>query len=115
LLALFNPTNPSNKVLLNRVRAQAESLGIKVPDFAVSTPEELNTAFVSIAVQRPQALLVIPDAGWTWVRVSRLWPSKIAFRSSPPIRIVPASAVWSVRHFPAGCLPSLGVLREEGS
>jgi ABC-type uncharacterized transport system substrate-binding protein len=63
IAALLNPTNPSNKVFLNRVRAQAESLGIKVQDFAVSTPEELNTAFVSIAAQRPQALLVIPDAG----------------------------------------------------
>jgi hypothetical protein len=82
-------------VFLNRVRAQAESLGIKVQDFAVNTPEELNTAFVSIAAQRPQACRsYLMPVLWTWVRVSRLWPSKIA------------SAVWSVRHFPAGRLLS---------
>jgi len=82
----------------------------------VSTPEELNTAFVSIAVQRPQALLVIPDAGTLdlGARIAAL-ALENRIRSSPPIRILPASAVWSVRHFLAGRLPSLGVLREEGS
>ena len=62
IAALFNPTNPSNEVFLNRVRVQAVPLGITVRDFAVNTPEELNTAFGTIAAQRPDALLVIPDA-----------------------------------------------------
>jgi putative ABC transport system substrate-binding protein len=46
----------------HRGRVQAVPLGIMVQDFAVNTPEELNTAFGTIAAQRPQALLVIPDA-----------------------------------------------------
>ena len=62
IAALFNPTNPSNEVFLNRVRVQAVPLGITVQDFAVNTPDELNTAFGKIAAQRPDALLVIPDA-----------------------------------------------------
>jgi putative ABC transport system substrate-binding protein len=62
IAALFNPTNPSNEVFLNRVRVQAIPLGITVQDFAVNTPDELNTAFGKIAAQRPDALLVIPDA-----------------------------------------------------
>jgi putative ABC transport system substrate-binding protein len=62
IAALFNPTNPSNEVFLNRVRAQAAPLGITVRDFAVNTPEELDTALGAIAAQRPDALLVIPDA-----------------------------------------------------
>jgi putative ABC transport system substrate-binding protein len=62
IAALLNPTNPSNEVFLNRVRVQAVPLGITVRDFAVNTPEELDTAFGTIAIQRPDALLVIPDA-----------------------------------------------------
>lgn len=60
--ALYNPTNPSNVVFLNRVRTQAAPLGIVISDFAVNTPDELNAAFRTIAAQRSQALLVIPDA-----------------------------------------------------
>lgn len=60
--ALYNPTNPSNMVFLNRVRTQAAPLGIVISDFAVNTPDELNAAFRTIAAQGSQALLVIPDA-----------------------------------------------------
>jgi putative ABC transport system substrate-binding protein len=62
IAALFNPTNPSNGVFLNRVRGLAVPLSITVKDFAVNTPEELNAAFSAMAAQRPDALLVIPDA-----------------------------------------------------
>jgi putative ABC transport system substrate-binding protein len=62
LAVLFNPANPSNAVFLNNVRVQAGPLGIKVQDFAVSAPGELNAAFDAIAVRRPDAVLIIPDA-----------------------------------------------------
>ena len=62
IAVLFNPTNPSNGLLLDSVRVQAAPRGITVRDFAVNTPDELNTAFGTIAIQRPDALLVIPDA-----------------------------------------------------
>ena len=59
---LFNPNNPSNKVFLDSVRVQCLPLGIVVKDFAMSSPDELNTVFGAIVAQRPDALLVIPDA-----------------------------------------------------
>ena len=62
IAGLFNPANPSNAVFLDSVRVQAAPLGIKVQDFAVNMPGELNTAFDAIAAQRPDALMVIPDA-----------------------------------------------------
>jgi putative ABC transport system substrate-binding protein len=62
IAVLFNPANPSNVVFLDRVRALADPLGIKVGDFAVNMPGELNPAFDAIALQRPDAIVVIPDA-----------------------------------------------------
>ena len=62
IAVLFNPANPSNAVFLDKVRVEASPLGIKVQDFSVKTPGELDTAFDAIAVQRPDAVLVIPDA-----------------------------------------------------
>jgi putative tryptophan/tyrosine transport system substrate-binding protein len=62
IAALFNPTNPSNLSILDNVRVQAARRGITVRDFAVNTPDELNAAFRTIPTQRPDALLVIPDA-----------------------------------------------------
>jgi putative tryptophan/tyrosine transport system substrate-binding protein len=60
--ALFNPANPSNLVFLDKVRVQASPLGIKVQDFALKAPGELDAAFDAIASQRADAVLVIPDA-----------------------------------------------------
>src|SRR5262249_53935905 len=48
IAALFNPTNPSNAVYLNSIRTQAASLSITIHDYAVNTPNELNTAFGKI-------------------------------------------------------------------
>jgi putative ABC transport system substrate-binding protein len=62
IAALFNPTNPSNVPILENVRVQAATRGITVRDFAVKTPDELDGAFRTLAIQRPDALLVIPDA-----------------------------------------------------
>lgn len=63
IAVLFNPTNPSNNIFLERVRFHAVSFGITAQSFAVKSPEELNAAFSAIVEQHPQALLVIPDAG----------------------------------------------------
>jgi putative ABC transport system substrate-binding protein len=60
---LFNPANPSNKVFLEHLRVQAGPLAINIQDFALNTPDELNGVFDAMAAQRPDALLVIPDAG----------------------------------------------------
>ncbi len=74
IAALFNPANPSNQVYVDNVRVQAAPLGIAVQGFALNTPDELNTVFGTIAAQRPDALLVIPDAATTdlGVRIAAL-------------------------------------------
>jgi putative ABC transport system substrate-binding protein len=62
IAVLSNPANPANPLYVESTRVQAASLGITVEDFAVKTPDELNTVFGAIAAKRPDALLVIPDA-----------------------------------------------------
>ena len=62
IAVLFNPANPSNPLYVESARVQAAPLGISVQDFAMNTPDELNTVFGAIAAKRPDALLVIPDA-----------------------------------------------------
>jgi len=63
IAVLYNPTNPSNEVFRKNVRTQSSPLGITVQDFAVNTPDELSTALDAIGALRPDALLIIPDAG----------------------------------------------------
>lgn len=62
IAVLFNPANPSNPLYLESARIQAERLGIAVKDYAIKSPSELDSTFGAIATQRPDALLVIPDA-----------------------------------------------------
>jgi putative ABC transport system substrate-binding protein len=62
MAVLSNPTNPSNVMILDRVRVQGAPRGITVQDFEVNTPDELDAALRTIATQRPDALLVMPDA-----------------------------------------------------
>ena len=63
IAVLFNPSNPSNPVFLDNVRAQTTPLAIAVKDFALRRPDELNPTFIAIEAQRPDALLIVPDAG----------------------------------------------------
>jgi putative ABC transport system substrate-binding protein len=62
IAVLFNPANPSNPVYADNVRVQAAPLGIAVQGFELKTPDELNTVFGTMVAQRPNAVLVIPDA-----------------------------------------------------
>ena len=62
IAVLFNPANPSNPVYADSVRVQAAPLGIAVQSFALKTPDELNSVFGTMVAQRPNAVLVIPDA-----------------------------------------------------
>jgi putative ABC transport system substrate-binding protein len=59
---LFNPANPSNPLYLEGARVQAALFGIAVKDYAIRSPSELDSTFGAIAAQRPDGLLVIPDA-----------------------------------------------------
>ena len=102
--AIFNPTNPSNEVFLNRVRNLAVPLGMTVKGFAVSAPDELSAAFNSIAAQRLHALLVIPDAA-TLDLATRI--AALALKHRVPVVSTDADLTR------AGGLLSYGVSRRE--
>ena len=59
---LINPGNPSHPKLGKQVRAAALRFGIETRAFEAATPAALDAAFVAIAKQRPDALVVLRDA-----------------------------------------------------
>jgi putative ABC transport system substrate-binding protein len=59
---LYNPTNASNTAYFENVRVHAVPRGNTFQGFALSTPDKLEPTFIAIAENRPDVLLVIPDA-----------------------------------------------------
>jgi len=57
---LFNPANPSNRVMIEKIR-QGSGAGATIRSFEFK-PGALDSTFDQIARQRPDALLVINDA-----------------------------------------------------
>jgi ABC-type uncharacterized transport system substrate-binding protein len=62
IAALFNPANPSNLSMLDKVQAYARIIGTMVQPAEVKAPGELEREFGAIIGLRPDALLVINDA-----------------------------------------------------
>jgi putative ABC transport system substrate-binding protein len=62
-VAVFvNPANPSRAEFLAREAESAgRAMGMQIRVFNTGTVREINTAFTSLASQRPDALLVTPD------------------------------------------------------
>jgi putative ABC transport system substrate-binding protein len=58
---LWNSVSPLQTLAEKRVRAAAQVLRIKVLSLGVRNPEEIENAFVTIARERPGALLVLAD------------------------------------------------------
>ena len=67
---LLNPTDPArSKSLLSDVEAAARSLALKIQDLNASTSREIETAFATLARERPDALFVGPDGFFNSRRV----------------------------------------------
>ena len=62
IAALFNPANPSNLAMLDKIHACAQAVGITVRRVELKAPGELERVFGAMVGQRPDALLVINDA-----------------------------------------------------
>ena len=62
IAALFNPANPSNRLMLDKIVAHAGAVGVMVHPFELKEAEELAAAIGVLAERRPDALLVINDA-----------------------------------------------------
>jgi len=58
---LINPDSPNAAPEITDVRTAAQEIGVELKMFNARTPEELSAAFVAIARQRPNALLVGSD------------------------------------------------------
>jgi ABC-type uncharacterized transport system substrate-binding protein len=63
------PTNSSNSLQLNEVRAAAQTLNLRVQSLEVSKPDDIERAFTAIARERANALLVFADPFLTTQRV----------------------------------------------
>jgi len=67
---LLNPTDPArSKSLLSDVEAAARSLALKIQVLNASTSREIETAFATLARERPDALFVAPDGFFNSRRV----------------------------------------------
>jgi ABC-type uncharacterized transport system substrate-binding protein len=62
IATLFNPANPSNLAMLDKIHAYARTVGTTVQPVELKAPGELERVFSAIVRQRPDALLVINDA-----------------------------------------------------
>ncbi|PYN83227.1 MAG: ABC transporter substrate-binding protein [Candidatus Rokuibacteriota bacterium] len=58
---IYNPTNPSNALNLQELRAAAPTLGVTLQSVKVSRPDEFEGAFAALTTERPDALIVTAD------------------------------------------------------
>jgi putative tryptophan/tyrosine transport system substrate-binding protein len=61
LAVLFNPLNPSNPVMMGDLKAKANDLGIKILPIALSSPDDLQPLYLTLAENHPDALQIIAD------------------------------------------------------
>jgi len=61
LAAMTNPTNPSNRMMLEVLTRQAAQAELSVGAVRVATPGDLDAAFAELARERPGALFVLTD------------------------------------------------------
>ena len=59
---LSNPVNPINAVLLEQIKAAAQSLGVEIHVAEAQAPDRFASAFAAITTARVGALNVLPDA-----------------------------------------------------
>ncbi|MDF3061099.1 MAG: putative ABC-type uncharacterized transport system, periplasmic component [Microvirga sp.] len=61
IAAVFNPTNPSNRILFESARTQAASIGVTVRPAELPNAGALGSLFETLAQNPPDALLVLAD------------------------------------------------------
>jgi len=61
LTAMTNPTNPSNRAMLEVLTRQAARAELSIATVGVASPGDLDTAFAELAQQRPGALFMLTD------------------------------------------------------
>jgi putative ABC transport system substrate-binding protein len=61
MIAMVNPTNPSNRVIMATVKREAARLGFAIETVEVPTPAALDQAFEELRSYRPDLLLIVSD------------------------------------------------------
>jgi putative ABC transport system substrate-binding protein len=61
MIAMVNPTNPSNPVIMATAKREAARLGFAIETLEVPTPAALDQAFEELRRYRPDLLLIVPD------------------------------------------------------
>jgi ABC-type uncharacterized transport system substrate-binding protein len=61
LTVMLNPTNPSNPVLLEKIKSETSRLDFAMEVLEVSTPGALDNALEQLDRQHPDLLLLVPD------------------------------------------------------
>jgi putative ABC transport system substrate-binding protein len=62
IAVLFNPANPANRELFEKILAQASSIGVTIRPVEFRGVGELDATFATLAQQPPEALVVMSDA-----------------------------------------------------
>jgi putative ABC transport system substrate-binding protein len=102
--AMFNPSNPSNKPILNAVTAQAAQMGLAVSPVEIASAGALDLAFANLARQPPDVLLIIPDSALNTF-VNGIVARALALR-------IPTSATFR-EGAEAGAILTYGYIRRE--
>jgi putative ABC transport system substrate-binding protein len=97
---LWNPANPTHHVFWKEAQAAARTMGVKVLGIEFTSPDDFERGFTTMALERVDGLLVLPDpvTGSNRVRLAEL----MAKRRLPGIALFRESAE-------AGFLLSYGV------
>jgi ABC-type uncharacterized transport system substrate-binding protein len=61
LTVMFNPTNPSNPLMLDMLARQFANKGLAIGSLGVRSPADLDAAFAELSRQQPGALMVLTD------------------------------------------------------
>jgi putative tryptophan/tyrosine transport system substrate-binding protein len=61
LAVMFNPTNPSNPVMLDMLTRRFANEELSIGSVSVRSPAELDAAFAEVSRQHPGALVVLTD------------------------------------------------------
>jgi putative ABC transport system substrate-binding protein len=61
LAVMFNPTNPSNPVMLDMLTRRFANEELSIGSVSVRSPAELDAAFAEVSRQHPGALIVLTD------------------------------------------------------
>jgi len=89
--ALFNPSNPSNPILLEKTRKAANAVAMTIIPVELKSSAMLGDAFSAISAGHPDVLLLVPDLGTTVDLGDRIAALALA-QKLPSIAIVPEYA-----------------------